>query len=64
MATTLTGPNGSVVIGAGYPVVLINDQLRIMDQTPKIYDELSAGKMDSILALAGVEMLDWIWLIF
>lgn len=64
MATTLTGPNGSVVIGAGYPVVLINDQLRIMDQTPKIYDELSAGKMDSILALAdwgrnaGLDMVD------
>lgn len=64
MTTTLTGPNGSVIIGADYPIVLINDQLRIMDQVPEIYEELSVGKIDSLLTIAergrniGLDMVD------
>lgn len=64
MATTLTSPNGSIIIGANCPVVLINDQLRVMDQIPNIFDELSIGKVDAILAQAewgravGLDMVD------
>ena len=64
MATTLKGSKTEVVIGAGYPVVLINDQLRVMDQSPKIFEELSVGKVDTIIKLAewghkvGLDMVD------
>ena len=36
MPTRLTSPNGELIIGKGFPTVLINDQLRIMDQDPEI----------------------------
>lgn len=54
MATTLKGSKTEVVIGAEYPVVLINGELRVIDQAPEIVEELSHGKIDSILRLAGI----------
>ena len=50
--TTLTSRTGTVEFGPGHPVLLINDQLRIIDQHPKVLAELRVGKMDSLLALA------------
>lgn len=52
MHTRLTAPNGDVLFGSGLPFMLINDQLRIMDQKPEILDQLQAGKLDGILELA------------
>ncbi len=62
--TTLTSPNGELQIGAGRPTVLINDQLRVMDQSPDILQELRAGRFDTLLELArqgqqvGTDMVD------
>lgn len=64
MATTLKGPNGEVVIGAGYPVVLINDKVRNKDQAPEIDEELRSGNIDGLMAIAehgkniGLDMID------
>ena len=38
--TELTSREGSLVIGKGQPTVLINDQLRVMDQDPEILEQL------------------------
>lgn len=62
--TTLTSRNGDLAFGPGLPTVLINDQLRIMDQTPDVLDELKAGRIDTLLELArwghsvGTDMVD------
>lgn len=62
--TTLTSRNGELTIGPDQPVVLINDQLRVMDQTPEVLEELQQGKIDTLLALArmgaevGADMVD------
>jgi 5-methyltetrahydrofolate--homocysteine methyltransferase len=62
--TTLTSPNGPLVIGPGKPTVLVNDQLRVMDQEPRMLEELRAGKMDFLLEAAqqgqraGMDMVD------
>jgi 5-methyltetrahydrofolate--homocysteine methyltransferase len=50
--TTLTSRNGTVEFGPGQPTVLINDQLRVMDQAPEVLAELQEGKLDRILELA------------
>ena len=62
--TKLTSPKGELQLGAAYPTVLINDQLRIMDQSPEIFIQLKDGNLDGILALAhwghkvGADMVD------
>jgi 5-methyltetrahydrofolate--homocysteine methyltransferase len=62
--TLLTSPNGEVHIGPGLPTVLINDQLRIMDQSAEIFEQLQAGNLDGIMHLAhwgqliGTDMVD------
>lgn len=50
--TTLTSPNGTLHFGRGLPTALINDQLRVMDQSPDVLDELKQGRFDYLLALA------------
>jgi 5-methyltetrahydrofolate--homocysteine methyltransferase len=62
--TTLTSRNGTLEFGPGRPTVLINDQLRVMDQSPEVLDELREGRIDKILELArfgqasGTHMVD------
>ncbi len=62
--TKLTSRNGVLEFGAGLPTVLINDQLRIMDQSPEVLAELQQGKIDKLLELArfgqeiGLDMVD------
>ena len=62
--TTLTSRNGDLTIGPDQPVVLINDQLRVMDQTPEVLAELQQGAIDKLLELArmgaeaGADMVD------
>jgi 5-methyltetrahydrofolate--homocysteine methyltransferase len=50
--TTLTSKNGAVEFGPGLPTLLLNDQLRVMDQDRAILDGLCQGKLEPILALA------------
>jgi 5-methyltetrahydrofolate--homocysteine methyltransferase len=50
--TTLTSRNGVLEFGIGRPLCLINDQLRVYDQSPAILHELKHGRFDSLLALA------------
>ncbi|HZK60813.1 MAG TPA: hypothetical protein VFC41_01965, partial [Anaerovoracaceae bacterium] len=52
MTTRLTSPNGEVRIGTNCPTVLINDQLRIMDQSPEIFEQLVNMKLDGLLDMA------------
>ena len=62
--TTLTSRNGVLEIGAHRPTVLINDQLRVMDQKPEVLNELREGRLDSLIELArqgqqvGTDMVD------
>jgi len=62
--TTLTSRAGSLDFGPGHPTVLINDQLRVVDQTPEVLAELRANGFDTLLELArfghrvGVDMVD------
>ncbi len=64
MSTKLTSPNGALFIGADLPTVLINDQLRIMDQSPVIFEQLLTLNLDGILEIAtqgfqtGMDMVD------
>jgi len=62
--TTLTSRNGELEFGPELPTMLINDQLRVMDQSPEVLEELKAGKIDKLLELArmgaesGTDMVD------
>ena len=62
--TTLTARNGTIEFGPGLPTLLINDQLRVMDQSPEVLAELREGKLDKLLELArtghqtGTEAVD------
>ena len=62
--TKLTSRNRVLEMGAGQPTVLINDQLRVMDQCPEVLTELRAGRLDTLLELArmgqraGMDMVD------
>lgn len=62
--TTLTSKKGSLQFGPGLPTVLINDQLRVMDQSPEVLAELQQGRLDMMLQLArfgdevGMDMVD------
>ncbi len=64
MTVRLTAPNGEVLIAHGLPTVLINDQLRVLDQSPEIFDQLSRFEIDGIVEMAktgiqaGLDMLD------
>jgi len=64
LTTRLSSPNGDLLIGKGLPTVLINDQLRIMDQVPQIFEQLQkqdvSGLLDIARAghLAGLDMVD------
>lgn len=62
--TSLTSRNGTLEIGIGYPTVLINDQLRVMDQNPEVLEQLKGGNIEMLLELAvkgheiGTDMVD------
>jgi 5-methyltetrahydrofolate--homocysteine methyltransferase len=64
MTTVLTAPNGEVKFGPGWPTALINDQLRIMDQSEAILNMLLEGDLDGLIDLArwgqtmGVDLVD------
>jgi 5-methyltetrahydrofolate--homocysteine methyltransferase len=50
--TTLTSRNGAVTFGPGLPTLLINDQLRVMDQSQDVLTELREGRLDKLIELA------------
>lgn len=62
--TELSSRAGTLAFGPGLSTVLINDQLRIMDQTPEVLAQLKEGRLDVLLALAragqaaGMDMVD------
>jgi 5-methyltetrahydrofolate--homocysteine methyltransferase len=62
--TTLTSRSGTTEFGPGLPTLLINDQLRVMDQSPEVLAELQKGKLDKLLELTrfgqqvGTEAVD------
>ena len=64
MPTRLTSPNGELIIGKGFPTVLINDQLRIMDQDPAIFEQLQKHNVSRLIEIAraghmaGLDMVD------
>ena len=64
LMTTLSSPAGPLQFGPGLPTLLINDQLRVMDQSPEVLAELQEGKVDRLLELAysgqqiGTDMVD------
>jgi 5-methyltetrahydrofolate--homocysteine methyltransferase len=64
MPTKLTSSNGDLFIGKGLPTVLINDQLRIMDQDPMIFEQLQKKDVNRLLDIAksgyvsGMDMVD------
>ena len=64
MTTRLLSPNGEILIGKGYPTVLINDQLRVLDQSPEVFEKLMNNEVDGLIELAkngfqhGLDMVD------
>lgn len=62
--TALTSRNGTLEFGPGLPTLLINDQLRVMDQSPEVLAELQEGRIDKLIDLArfgqqvGTDMVD------
>jgi 5-methyltetrahydrofolate--homocysteine methyltransferase len=50
--TRLIGSRSSVEFGPGKPVLLINDELRVYDQTPEALAELKGGRCDTLVHLA------------
>jgi hypothetical protein len=62
--TTLTSRKGALEFGPGLPTLLINDQLRVMDQSPDVLAELRRGKIDRLIDFArfgqqvGADMVD------
>ena len=54
--TRLSGSRHDVEFGPGLPTLLINDQLRVYDQTPEILAELRAGRCDALVRLAQAGM--------
>jgi 5-methyltetrahydrofolate--homocysteine methyltransferase len=49
---TITSRNGSIEYGEGHPTLLINDQLFIIDQVPRMLEEVSNGKVDMMVDMA------------
>jgi 5-methyltetrahydrofolate--homocysteine methyltransferase len=64
MTTTLSSRNGVLEFGLGRPTLLINDQLRVIDQSLAVLAELREGRFDKLLELArlgqaaGLGMVD------
>lgn len=64
MTTCLTSPIGEIQFGKGHPTVLINDQLRVLDQSPEILEKLALHEVDGLIELAkngfqhGLDMVD------
>jgi len=64
LTTRLSSPNGELLIGKGFPTVLINDQLRIMDQDPAIFEQLQKNDVSRLIEIAreghaaGLDMVD------
>jgi 5-methyltetrahydrofolate--homocysteine methyltransferase len=62
--TVLTSRLGTLEFGPGLPTLLINDQLRVLDQSPQVLAELREGKLGKLLDLArfgqqvGMDMVD------
>jgi 5-methyltetrahydrofolate--homocysteine methyltransferase len=62
--TALTSRNGTLEFGPGLSTLLINDQLRVMDQSPEVLAELQEGRLDKLIDLArfgqqvGTDMVD------
>lgn len=62
--TMLTAPHGDIKFGPGLPTILINDQLRVMDQSAAVLAALCEGNLDEIINLArtglalGTDMVD------
>jgi 5-methyltetrahydrofolate--homocysteine methyltransferase len=62
--TILTCKNGAVAFGAGLPTLLLNDQVRIMEDRPEILEGLRRGRIDGLLERAragqqaGVDVAD------
>lgn len=62
--TTLTSRSGALTFGPSRPLCLINDQLRVYDQSPLVLAQLKHGQFDALLALArlgqerGTHMVD------
>ncbi len=50
--TTLTSPNGTLSFGKGYPTMLINDQLHVINKPDEIINPLKEGNLDYFLELA------------
>lgn len=50
--TRLTSRTGSVDFGPGCPTLLINDQLRVIGQDPRVLKELQEGRFDCLMELA------------
>jgi 5-methyltetrahydrofolate--homocysteine methyltransferase len=50
--TTITCPRGTLEFGPGRPLLLTNDQPRIMDQSPRVLEELLDGRIDMLVELA------------
>jgi 5-methyltetrahydrofolate--homocysteine methyltransferase len=51
--TTLTSSNGTLEFGQGFPTMLINDQLHVINKPDNIIEPLSQGKFDYFLELAN-----------
>lgn len=64
MTTQLTSTNGELYIGKGFPTVLINDQLRIMDQDSAIFEQLQKNDVSRLIEIArdghmaGLDLVD------
>lgn len=62
--TTLTSRNGTLKFGPGLPTVLINNQLKIVGQSPEVLEQLKNGKIDKMFEIAregqrvGTHMVD------
>lgn len=52
--TTLTSLNKSLNFGSGCSMLLILDQQRIMDQTPRVLEELAKGRLEVLMDLVKV----------
>jgi 5-methyltetrahydrofolate--homocysteine methyltransferase len=50
--TTLSSKNGTLQFGLGFPTMLINDQLHVINKPENIIAPLSEGKIDYFLELA------------
>lgn len=51
--TTLTSQSGTIEFGRGCPTLLINDQLRVIDQDDSILEDLKSGRIERLLNIAS-----------